>query len=124
MLIYSLVAYPVLVKFGLNTYTQIGLAAPLVGWLGFVFFNGLRIILGNARSRIIQTATAIAVIPAYPLAIISLCLALPPYHAREKHWLAKDKLHLIDPNAPDLGAYEFRVATQKRKEVNAIMGIE
>ncbi len=124
MLIYSLVAYPVLVKFGLNTFTQIGLAAPLLGWVGFVFFNGLRIILGNARSRIIQTATAIAVIPAYPLAIIALCLVLPVYHAGEKHWIPLDKVHLIDPDAPDLGAYEFKVAAQKRKEINAIMGIE
>ncbi len=124
MLVYSVVAYPVLVKYGLNKPAQIFLLAPLVGWLGFVFFNGLRIILGNARSRIIQTATAISVIPAYPLAIIALCLTLPLYHAGEKHWLPQDKLHLIDPNAPDLGAYEFKVAAQKRKEINAIMGIE
>ncbi|MES2982212.1 MAG: hypothetical protein V4727_07860 [Verrucomicrobiota bacterium] len=124
MLIYSLVAYPLLVKYNLTTPVQIGLAAPLVGWLGFVFFNDLRIILGSARSRIIQTATAIAVIPAYPLAIIALCLVLPLYHAGEKYWIPKDKVHLIDPDAPDLGAYEFKVAAQKRKEINAIMGIE
>lgn len=124
MLVYAIVAYPVLVKFNLNTMIQIGLAAPLVGWLGFVFFNGLRIILGSARSRLIQSATAIAVIPAYPLAMIALCFTLPLYHAGEKHWLPQDKLHLIDPEAPDLGAYEFRVAAQKRKEINAIMGIE
>jgi hypothetical protein len=124
MLVYAIVAYPVLVKFNLNKMTQIGLAAPLVGWLGFVFFNGLRIILGSARSRLIQTATTIAVIPAYPLAIIVLCLTLQPYLAGEKYWIPKDKLHLIDPDAPDLGAYECKVAVQLRKETNAIMGIE
>ncbi len=122
MLVYAIVAYPVLVKFNLNKMTQIGLAAPLVGWLGFVFFNGLRIILGSARSRLIQTATAIAVIPAYPLAIVALCLTLPPYHAGEKYWLPQDKLHLIDPDADDLGSYESKIAAQKRKEINAIMG--
>jgi hypothetical protein len=122
MLVYSIVAYPVLVNFKLNIYTQIGLAAPLVGWVGFVFFNGLRIFLGSARSRLIQSATAMAVIPAYPLAIIALCLTLPIYIAGEKHWLPQDKLHLIDPDAPDLGAYEFKVAAQKRKETNAILG--
>jgi hypothetical protein len=124
IVICSLVAYPVLVKFNLNKMTQIFLLAPLVGWLGFVFFNGLRIFLGSARSRIIQAATAIAVIPAYPLAILALCLAVPPYFAGEKHWLPQDKLHLVDPDAPDLGAYELKVAAQKRKETNAILGIK
>jgi hypothetical protein len=122
MLVYAVVAYPVLVKFHLTTMTKIGLAAPLIGWLGFVFFNGLRIILDSARSRLIQTATAVAVIPAYPLAIIALCLTLPLYHEGEKHWIVQDKLHLIDPDAVDLGAYEFKIAAQKRKETNAIMG--
>lgn len=123
ILIYSIVAYPVLVKISnLNTPVQIGLAAPLVGWLGFVFFHGLRIFLGSARSRIIQSATAIAVIPAYPMAIIALCLSLLPYLEGEKYWMPKDKLHLIDPDAPDLGAYECKVAVQLRKETNAIMG--
>lgn len=124
MLIYSLAAYPVLAKFNLTTPVQIGLAAPLIGWLGFVFFNGLRIILGSASSRIIQAATSMAVIPAYALAIIMLCSVLPIYHAAEKFWVPQDKLHLVDPDAPDLGAYEFKVAAQMRKETKAILGIE
>lgn len=124
MLIYAYVAYPVLVNFKLNTYTQIGLAAPLVGWLGFIFFNGLRILLGSARSRLIQSATFMAVIPAYPLAIIALCLTLPLYHQGEKYWLPQDELFLINPDSPDIGAYEFRVAAQMRKEINAILGME
>lgn len=124
MFIYSFAAYPVLVKFNLILPVQIALAAPLAGWVGFVFFNGLRIFLGSARSRLIQTATSMAVIPAYPLAIIALCLVLPMYHAGEKYWLPKDKLHLVDPDAPDLGAYEFKIAALKRKEINAILGID
>jgi len=124
ILVYSIVAFPLLLMkiSNFNTAVQIGLAAPLVGWLGFVFFNGLRIILGGARSRIIQSATAIAVIPVYPLAIIALCLSLLPYLEGEKYWIPKDKLHLIDPDAPDLGAYECKVAVQLRKETNAILG--
>jgi hypothetical protein len=124
MLIYSFAAYPVLTKYNLTLPVQIGLAAPLVGWLGFAFFNGLRIILGSASSRIIQTATSMAVIPAYALTIIALCSILPIYHAGEKFWIPQDKVHLIDPNAADLGAYEFRIAAQKQKETNAILGIE
>ena len=122
MLIYSIAAYPAVVKFPLNTPMQIALAAPLVGWLGFVFFHALRIFLGNARSRILQTTTAIAVLPAYAVAIIALCLLMPIYQAGEKHWIPQDKLILIDPDAPDLGAYEFKVAAQKRREINEILG--
>ena len=51
-----------------------------------------------------------------------LCLTLPIHPAAERHWLAKDTLFRIDPDAADLGAYEFKVAAQKRRELNAIMG--
>ena len=71
-----------------------------------------------------QCAVAVAVLPAYPLAIIILCLLTPIYSAGEKHWIAKETLLRVDPEAPDLGAYEFKVAAQKRKETNAITGVE
>lgn len=123
MLVYSIVAYPAVVKFGMkHLFMQIVLAAPLVGWIGFVFFNALRILLGNVRSRIIQCTTAIAVLPAYALGAIALCLLVPIYKAGEKHWIPQDTLILIDPDAPELGAYEFRVAAQKRREINEILG--
>jgi hypothetical protein len=44
--------------------------------------------------------------------------------AGEKRWLARETLLRIDPGAPDLGAYEFKVAAQKRREINAITGTE
>lgn len=122
MLVYSIAAYPAVVKFSLNTPMQIALAAPVMGWLAFVFFHALRILLGSAGSRIIQSATATAVLPAYALAAITLCCLVPIYKAGEKHWVPQDTLIIIDPDAPDLGAYEFRVAAQKRKETNAILG--
>ncbi len=125
MLGYSIAAYPALVKFGLDHLPmKIALAAPAMGWLGFVFLHALRIFLGNARSRIIQTASAIAVLPAYALAVILLCALIPIYHAGERYWIPQDKLILIDPDAPDLGAYECRVATQKRLEMKEMLGLE
>jgi hypothetical protein len=42
----------------------------------------------------------------------------------EKHWLAQETLLRIDPDAPDLGAYEFKIAAQQRKEINAITGVK
>ncbi len=124
MLVYAIVAYPVLVNVRLNDLTRFGLSLPLLGWLAFVFFNGLRIFLGSARSRIIQTATALAVLPAYPLAILALCLTLPIYIKAERQGLAEDKRIFIDPVSSELGSYEYKVAAQKRKEINVILGFE
>jgi hypothetical protein len=61
---------------------------------------------------------------AYPITIIFLCALTPIYSGGEKRWLAQETLLRIDPDAPDLGAYEFTVAAQKRKEINAITGVE
>lgn len=92
--------------------------------LCFLFVNGLRVVFEKSSTRFAQAATAIAVLPTYPIAIVVLCLLLPIYHAGEKHWMQKETLLRIDPDAPDLGAYEFKIAAQKRKEINEIMGIE
>lgn len=121
MLVYSIVAYPYVILMPRNDMTRFGLSLPLLGWLAFVFFNGLRIFLGSARSRLIQTATAIAVLPAYPLAILALCLTLPLYIRAERQGLAEDKNIFIHPETSELGAYEYKVAAQKRKEINAIL---
>lgn len=124
MMIASVAAYPVLVKFNINPCTQIVLAIPLVGWLGVVFFHAGCVFLGSARARILQIATAGAVLPAYALSAMALCSLIPIYRAAESYWVPKDQLILIDPDAPDLGAYEFKVAAQKRRETMAILGIE
>jgi hypothetical protein len=108
----------------LNHFTFAALAAPPVLCLCLLFANALRSILGKPAARLAQCATAIAVLPAYPIAILLLCALTPIYSAAEKRWLAKETLLRIDPDAPDLGAYEFKVAAQKRREINAITGTE
>ena len=58
------------------------------------------------------------------MGIIALCLTLPIFIASERHWLAQDTLFRTAPDAPDLGAYEFKIAAEKRREINAILGFE
>ncbi len=126
--VWSLAALPVvehLTKVDLlNNFTFAALAAPPVLCLCLLFANALRSILGKPAARLAQCATAVAVLPAYPIAILFLCALTPIYPAAEKRWLAKETLLRIDPEAPDLGAYEFKIADQKRKEINAITGVE
>ncbi|MFM2197478.1 MAG: hypothetical protein RLZZ505_910 [Verrucomicrobiota bacterium] len=123
--LWSLAALPVVEHLTkaklLNHFTFAALAAPPVLCLCLLFANALRSILGKPAARLAQCATGIAVLPAYPIAILFLCALTPIYSAGEKRWLAKETLLRIDPDAPDLGAYEFKVAAQKRKEINAIM---
>ncbi len=126
--VWSLAALPVVEHLTkaklLNHFTFAALAAPPVLCLCLLFANALRSILGKPAARLAQCATAIAVLPAYPIAIILLCSLTPIYSAGEKRWLAKETLLRIDPDVPDLGAYEFKVAAQKRKEINAITGVK
>jgi hypothetical protein len=126
--VWSLAALPVvehLTKANLlNNFTLAALAAPPVLCLCLLFANALRAILGKPAVRLAQCATAVAVLPAYPITIILLCALTPIYSAGEKRWLAQETLLRIDPDAPDLGAYEFKVAAQKRMDINAITGVE
>ncbi len=140
--VWSLAALPLVERFGMedhhvladlshsmnlgmdNSFTLTALASPVTLCLGLLFLNALRSILGKPAARLAQCTTVIAVLPAYPIAIILLCALTPIYSAGEKRWLAKETLLRIDPDAPDLGAYEFKVAAQKRKEINAITSVE
>ncbi len=122
--VWSLVALPVLARFGAEKFTLIAIAAPPAICLVLIFANALRSILGKPATRLAQTTTTLAVLPAYAIAIVFLCALTPIYSAGEKRWLAQETLLRIDPEAPDLGAYEFKVAAEKRKEINAITGVE
>lgn len=117
---WSLAALSCLERFGMNSLILAALAIPPALCLGLVFASALRAMFGKPAARLVQCTTALAVLPAYPIAILILCTLTPIYSAAEKHWLAKETLLRIDPDAPDLGAYEFKIAAQKRKEINAI----
>lgn len=124
ILAWALGTFPILQKTGL---THIGLIAVAIApaiWLGNVMLGILLAVLGKAAGRIPRLATSAALLPAYAAAIIALCLTIPIFISGEKHWIAKDTLFRIDPSAPDLGAYEFKIAAQKRKEIKAILEID
>lgn len=120
----AIAAYPVVMKFGLGTPILIGLAAPVAFWLSVVFGNALHGLIGRAQHRISLAATSMAILPCLSFAIIAVLVVLPVYKASEIHWLAQDTLYSINPDAPDLGQYEFRIAAQKRKEIREALSME
>lgn len=122
LFVWSLFAFPIIKHVRIPDYLIY--AGPPAICLCLLFANALRVIFDKSSARFTQVATALAVLPIYPIAIVALCLQLPTYHAGEKKWLSRETLLFIDPDAPDLGAYEFKVAAQMRKEINAILGFE
>ena len=124
ILFWSLTAYPVLVHLGLSRPLLIGIAAVPMLWLANVFLNILQTFLGKPPQRIIRTTTSVALPAAYAAGIVALCLTLPIFTASEKHWVKQDALFRIDPDAVNLGAYEFKASAQVRKEINTILGLK
>ena len=121
ILLWSLAALPLLVRFGLSHPALIGLSAVPLLWVGNVFLNTIQGIIGKPQQRIVRTTAAAALPMAYAMSIIALCATLPIPISSEKHWVPQDTLFRIDPDAPDLGAYEFKIAAQVRKEINTIL---
>ena len=120
----SLAALPVIERFGMGKFTLIALAGPPAFCLCLILGNALRALLGKPAARLAQASTAFAVLPAYALAVLALCALMPIFSAGEKRWLAKEALLRIDPDDPNLGAYEYKIAAQRRKEINAILGVD
>jgi hypothetical protein len=119
--VWSLSVYPIVQGVELSQGLLIVLAAVPALWLGNIFLNILLAFIGKPAGRIPRVATTAALLPAYAVAIIALCLTLPLFISAEKHWMKQDTLFRISPDAADLGAYEYKVAAQKRKEINAIL---
>jgi hypothetical protein len=112
-------------RFGMEQrLTLAALAAPPTLCLCLLFANALRAILGKPAARLAQCATALAVLPAYPIAIILLCALTPIYSAGEKRWLAQETLLRIDPDVPLDALDVLKFTAQKRKEINAITGVK
>lgn len=118
ILVWALSALPILLKTGISPSVLIAMAIIPALWFAYLIFS----IFWKPAARIARAATSAALLTAYATAIIALCLTIPLFIASEKHWIAQDTLFRIKPDALDFGAYEFRVAAQKRKETNAILG--
>jgi hypothetical protein len=119
LLVWALSAFPILEHIDMRPSILIAMATIPSLCVGYPLFSLLR----KPASRIARTAISAALLPAYAVAIPALCLTIPLFTASEEHWIKQDTLFRINPDAPNLGAYEFRVATQRRKETNAILGL-
>jgi hypothetical protein len=124
IVILAMCAFPAVLGTGLGARVILALLFIPALWLCLICFNAYRMLSGRPGERILLTAVSSALFPAYAAAIIALCATVPVFIASERYWAPKDTVIWIDPDAPDLGAYEFKVAAQKRKEINEILGVK
>ena len=124
LLIPPLTAYPMLVHVDFSVASLCAIAAPFALALILVLADLAHRLVTKPAERIFSSSTAIAVLPAYAIAIIALCSLLPIYHAAEKQWMAKETLFRINPDATYLGTYEGKIASQKRREIQTMIGLK
>lgn len=120
LLIPSLTAYPMLVHVDFSAASLCAIAAPFALALILVLANLAHRLVTKPTERIFSCSTAIAVLPAYAISIIALCSLLPIHRTAEKQWMTKETLFRIDPIMTYLGTYEGKIASQKRRELQAI----
>ncbi|GAA5127996.1 hypothetical protein JIN84_07860 [Luteolibacter yonseiensis] len=98
-----------------------GLLIVPVLWLLY----GTGAALLSATRRTLYRATAARVlIPVYASAMALCLVAAPFYKMMENHWFLRDGMNRFDPQMPSWSRYEYRVATQVRKELREVMGNE
>lgn len=90
-------------------------------WLCGVAARGL---LGGADRHFHRAAAARVLVVSWAAALGVVCLASQGFKAAEHYWFVRDELGRMDPAQPAWSVYEFRVATQMRKEMREILGYD
>lgn len=103
-------------------YTFMLLGGLLGLWQLFIIISVLRALLGKQGLRLRRAIIARAMLPAVALAMIIAAVVLPLFLASAQKRIAKDELTRVASRG--FSRYEAEVADLKRKEVNAILGIE
>lgn len=103
-----------------------GIDDELLGWSATVTSLGMIFLMfasmsGPRRSVVRWLAIARVALPAQVLGVLLMSLATLAYHAREKHWIRKDRLSRIEPGIPAANRYQFEVAEGMRKALLAVI---
>ena len=93
-------------------------AVPLL-WM---LFRIIKPVFGK-KDTTPRTATLIRMaLPGVCAGIVTLSAAVPFLQWEERHWLAKDRLMVITPEAPAMTRYEWEVTQVLRGELQELMG--
>jgi hypothetical protein len=97
--------------------TPVVYLSPALVWL---LIGAGRAVFGRARHALRRVTLARVLVPVWALAALVMALSEPVYYAEECHWVAKDKLFEITPDAYPT-CYEHEVAKILRAEYFEIL---
>jgi hypothetical protein len=97
--------------------TPVVYLSPALVWL---LIGAGRAVFGRSRHALRRVTLARVLVPVWALAALVLALSEPVYYAEECHWVAKDKLFEITPDAYPT-RYEHEVAKILRAEYLEIL---
>lgn len=114
-------------RIGLSPITMLSqVYRPLLFVLGVsaLWLAGVaaRALFCRADRHFHRAAAARVLVVSWAAALAVLCLASQGFKAAERYWFARDELGRMDPARPGWSVYEYRVATQLRKEMRDILG--
>lgn len=117
-----LFAHPIIVSFSLDTVTLAALAVFPALWLIGICLGAGLILFGKPARRLSRAVPLAVLAPAYSLGIIILAAFQPYFRASADRWVARDDFSRVVPSG--FSRFEAEVATEIRRETNAILGFE
>ncbi len=100
-------------------------AACLLGILQlYCLAIGIRALFSRHAGLLRRVTLSRILMPTYATGMLLMIVAVPLYHAEEKHWIAWDRLTEISADAPGLTRFEYEVTQLMKEELLEILGLE
>ncbi|HEY1120564.1 MAG TPA: hypothetical protein VGE67_03155, partial [Haloferula sp.] len=114
-------AGPTLLPWKINSLASICILAVVTLPQIWMIAATLRGLFSSTEHFLKRVTLSRAVMPAYVLAFLLTVLSLPLSHTLEKHWVSKDELMAVTPEAPSMSRYEDEITHALRKEILQVL---
>lgn len=99
------------------------LIATIVAGTGLAWWllTGVRALFGSHEKMLRRLVLSRLLLPAYTLAMLLMGLAMPLYHAAEKHWISRDRLMEMTADSAPLDRYSHGISVSYRNWLQNIL---
>jgi hypothetical protein len=87
----------------------------------YLLVISFRALFSRQSGLLRRVSVSRVLLPAYASGMLAMILAVPLFHAEERHWIAKDRLTAVSADAPGIGPHEWEVAQAMRAELLEIL---
>ncbi len=97
-------------------------AGGLLGVLQlYALVIGFRALFSRQAGLLRRATMSRVLVPVYAAGMAAMMVAVPLYHAEEKHWVARDRLMEVSVDEPSMGRFEYRVTRVMKQELLEIV---